>query len=340
MIFSQIFSESQILNILSNYKDLQADITEHAHELQQERFGNGVFIRGLIEVSSFCRCDCFYCGIRKSNSSAQRYRLTDGEILACCKYGHEKGFRTFVLQGGEDLHFSAEGLAKLISKIKELFPDCAVTLSLGERDYSTYKLWREAGADRYLLRHEAADFRLYEKLHPAAQSLENRKQCLFKLKDLGFQVGSGFMVGAPFQTIQDLAQDILFLQELKPHMIGIGPFVPHKATPFADKPAGNVELTLFLISLLRVIFPDALIPATTALNTLSSTGRIDGIRAGANVVMPNLSPQENRKKYDLYEGKSKGGIETADGLKGLMLEMEKINYKVLLNERGDHRSRK
>ena len=215
-----------------------------------------------------------------------------------------------------------------------------MTLSLGERDYETYKLWRQAGADRYLLRHEAADFRLYEKLHPAAQSLENRKQCLFNLKDLGFQVGSGFMVGAPFQTIQDLAQDIMFLQDLKPHMIGIGPFVPHKATPFADKPAGNVELTLFLISLLRVIFPDALIPATTALNTLSSTGRIDGIRAGANVVMPNLSPQENRKKYDLYEGKSKGGIETADGLKGLMLEMEKINYRILLNERGDHRSRK
>ena len=334
------YSKSDILNILSHFKDLQPDFTAHARELQQANFGNGVFIRGLIEVSSFCRCDCFYCGIRKSNSQAQRYRLTDEQILACCKYGHEKGFRTFVLQGGEDLQFSAQGLADLISKIKNQYPDCAVTLSLGERDYETYRLWREAGADRYLLRHEAADSRLYEKLHPAAQSLENRKECLFNLKDLGFQVGSGFMVGAPFQTIRDLAQDIMFLQELQPHMIGIGPFVPHRATPFADKPAGNVELTLFLISLLRVIFPNTLIPATTALNTLSKTGRIDGIRAGANVVMPNLSPEENRKKYDLYEGKSKGGIETADGLKSLMREMENINYKILLNERGDYRSNK
>ena len=335
-----MFRRNQLLNFLSHYKELRPQFAEEARVIQQEHFDNGVFIRGLIEVSSFCRCDCFYCGIRKSNSTAQRYRLTDEEILSCCKYGHEKGFRTFVLQGGEDMHFSAEGLANLISKIKELFPDCAVTLSLGERDYETYKLWRDAGADRYLLRHEAADPILYSKLHPAEQSLENRKQCLFALKELGFQVGSGFMVGAPFQTIRDLAQDIMFLQELQPHMIGIGPFIPHKASPFAKEPAGNVELTLFLISLLRVIFPDALIPATTALNTLSSTGRIDGIRAGANVVMPNLSPEENRKKYDLYEGKSKGGIETADGLKDLILEMEKINYKILLNERGDYRSNK
>ena len=335
-----MFRRNQLLNFLSHYKELRPQFAEEARLIQQANFGNGVFIRGLIEVSSFCRCDCFYCGIRKSNSTAQRYRLTDEEILSCCKYGYEKGFRTFVLQGGEDLHFSAEGLAKLILKIKEQFPDCAVTLSLGERDYETYKLWRDAGADRYLLRHEAADPILYSKLHPAEQSLENRKQCLFALKELGFQVGSGFMVGAPFQTIRDLAQDIMFLQELQPHMIGIGPFIPHKASPFANEPAGNVELTLFLISLLRVIFPDALIPATTALNTLSSTGRIDGIRAGANVVMPNLSPEENRKKYDLYEGKSKGGIETADGLKDLILEMEKINYKILLNERGDYRSNK
>ena len=335
-----MFPRNQLLNFLSHYKELRPQFAEEARVIQQEHFGNGVFIRGLIEVSSFCRCDCFYCGIRKSNSTAQRYRLTDEEILSCCKYGYEKGFRTFVLQGGEDLQITAQGLANLISKIKNQHPDCAVTLSLGERDYETYKLWRQSGADRYLLRHEAADSRLYEKLHPATQSLENRKECLFNLKDLGFQVGSGFMVGAPFQTIQDLVQDILFLQELKPHMIGIGPFVPHKATPFADQPAGNVELTLFLISLLRVIFPNALIPATTALNTLSKTGRIDGIRAGANVVMPNLSPEENRKKYDLYEGKSKGGIETADGLKSLMHEMEKINYKILLNERGDYRSNK
>ncbi|MBO4758760.1 MAG: [FeFe] hydrogenase H-cluster radical SAM maturase HydE [Spirochaetaceae bacterium] len=329
------YSESQLIDLISHYKELQSDFAEQARKLQQQHFGNGVFIRGLIEVSSYCRCDCFYCGIRKSNSSAQRYHLTDEQIFACCKNGYESGFRTFVLQGGEDLQFSAQGVATLISKIKNLYSDCAVTLSLGERDYSTYKLWRQAGADRYLLRHEAADSQLYSKLHPQKQKLEYRKQCLFDLKELGFQVGSGFMVGAPFQTSENLAQDILFLENLQPQMIGIGPFIPHKATPFADFPAGNVELTLFLISLLRLIFPNALIPATTALNALSKTGRIDGIRAGANVVMPNLSPKDVRKKYDLYEGKSSSGIESSEGLKNLMLEMEKINYRILLNERGD-----
>ena len=336
MALVNTYSETQLIDLISHYKELRHEFSEQARIIQHQHFGNGVFIRGLIEVSSYCRCDCFYCGIRKSNSSAQRYHLTDEQILACCKQGYETGFRTFVLQGGEDLQFSAQGIAELISKIKSLYPACAVTLSLGERDYSTYKLWRQAGADRYLLRHEAASAQLYSKLHPQEQKLENRKQCLFDLKELGFQVGSGFMVGAPFQTPQDLAQDLLFLQELDPHMIGIGPFVPHRATPFASFPAGYVELTLFLISLLRVIFPKALIPATTALNTLSKTGRCDGIQAGANVVMPNLSPKENRKKYDLYEGKAKGGIETADGLKKLIYEMEKINYKILLNERGDY----
>ena len=331
-----MFRRAQLENLISHYKEFRSDFTEQAQKLQHQYFGNGVYIRGLIEVSSYCRCDCFYCGIRKSNLTAERYRLTEEQILDCCKHGYETGFRTFVMQGGEDLQFSAEKIARLIQKIKQHYPDCVVTLSLGERDYSTYKLWRKAGADRYLLRHEAANTELYSKLHPQEQKLENRKQCLFDLKELGFQVGSGFMVGAPFQTPQHLVQDLLFLQELQPHMIGIGPFVPHKATPFSNQIAGDVELTLFLISLLRVIFPNALIPATTALNTLSKTGRLDGIKAGANVVMPNLSPVEARKKYDLYEGKSKGGIETADGLKKLMLEMEKINYKILLNERGDY----
>ena len=334
----KFFSKAELENLISHFKDLRSGLTEQAVELQKKHFGNGIYIRGLIEVSSFCRCDCFYCGIRKSNFSAQRYRLSDEQILSCCRQGYEQGFRTFVLQGGEDLQFSTERVAKLILKIKQLYPDCAVTLSLGERDYSAYKFWRQAGADRYLLRQEAVNPQLYSKLHPATQKLENRKKCLFDLKELGFQVGSGFMVGVPFQTERELAEDILFLQELEPHMIGIGPFIPHRATEFADRPAGNVELTLFLISLLRLIFPKALIPATTALNTLRKNGRIDGIKAGANVLMPNLSPQEARQKYDLYEGKAKGGLEAIGGLENLKKEIEKCNYKILLKERGDFKN--
>lgn len=334
------FSKSEILEFLSHYDELRPEFATKARAIQQQHFGNGIYIRGLIEVSSYCRCNCFYCGIRKDNFTAARYRLSDDDILLCCKKGFEKGFKTFVLQGGEDFQFSADRVEELIKKIKQVCPGSAVTLSLGERDFATYKLWREAGADRYLLRHEAANAELYEKLHPQMQLLERRKECLFELKELGFQVGSGFMVGVPFQTINDLAEDIHFLQQLQPHMIGIGPFIPHKATPFSVYQPGKVELTLFLISLLRIIFPNALIPATTALNTLSRTGRVDGIKAGANVVMPNLSPSAVRKKYDLYEGKSSGGIdgtETSNGLEQLQKEMEHIGYKILLGERGDYK---
>lgn len=357
------YPKSEILEILSHFKELQTEFETLAQKVQQEHFGNGVYIRGLIEVSSFCRCNCLYCGIRKGNFEAQRYRLTDESILERCKCGYENGFRTFVLQGGEDLSFSELRVANLIEKIKTLFPDCAITLSLGERSYKTYKLWWETGADRYLLRHEAASPELFAKLHPQNQKLENRCNCLSALKELGYQVGSGFMVGSPFQTLENLAEDILFLQELNPQMIGIGPFIPHNKTPFANHPAGSTELTLFLISLLRLLFPSALIPATTALNTLSKTGRTDGINAGANVIMPNLTPKSERKKYDLYEGKTAEGdgdiiyndgdiihgnkdrvgndgnsianIETLENLRALENEINKIGYKILLNERGD-----
>jgi len=339
-MISNAFSKTEILDLLSHYEQLRQEFAAKARRLQQQYFGNGVYIRGLLEVSSYCRCNCFYCGIRKNNFTAARYRLSDEEIVCSCRKGFEKGFRTFVLQGGEDFQFSAERVGELIKKIKEVCSGSAVTLSLGERDFETYKLWRTAGADRYLLRHEAANAELYEKLHPKMQLLERRKECLFELKELGFQVGSGFMVGAPNQTIENLAEDIIFLQQLEPHMIGIGPFIPHKATPFGIYQPGDVGLTLFLINLLRIIFPKALIPATTALNTLSKTGRIDGIKAGANVAMPNLSPSSVRQKYDLYEGKSSAGIdgtETSRGLEKLQEEMKRIGYQVLLGERGDYK---
>lgn len=337
----KIYPKSEIIEILSHFKDLRLEFTNFAQSVQKKYFGNGVYIRGLIEISSFCRCNCLYCGIRKDNFEASRYRLTDEIILECTRRGYEKGFRTFVLQGGEDLVFSEDRVANLIEKIKTLFPDCAVTLSLGERPFETYKSWRNSGADRYLLRHEAATPELYSKLHPQMQThtqpqkLENRLNCLFALKELGFQVGSGFMVGAPYQTLENLADDIVFLQKLNPQMIGIGPFIPHQKTPFAKENAGSVELTLFLITLLRIMFPNVLIPATTALNALSKSGRTDGILCGANVIMPNLTPQEDRKKYDLYKGKNTAGIEAIEKLTELENEMNKIGYKILFNERGD-----
>lgn len=351
----KIYFRSDLIELISHYKSLRETFAEKARRVQKENFANGIYIRGLIEVSSFCRCNCLYCGIRKDNTDAERYRLSDKEIIDRCEYGYEKGFRTFVLQGGEDLVFSDVRVAELISKIKNRFSDCAVTLSLGERNEKTYRLWKEAGADRYLLRHEAADPKLFSLLHPSEQKLETRLLALETLKSLGYQTGSGFMIGAPYQTIENIADDILYLQNLKPEMIGIGPFIPHNKTPFADykneitdeeltystlpSSLDRAELTCFLISLLRIIFPHALIPATTALNTLSPTGRTDGILSGANVIMPNLSPLETRAKYNLYEGKSNRALECAEELERLENEMNKIGYKILFNERGDFKNK-
>ncbi|MBQ0161850.1 MAG: [FeFe] hydrogenase H-cluster radical SAM maturase HydE [Treponema sp.] len=363
----KIYFRSDLIELISHYKSLRKSFAEKARVIQKENCANGIYIRGLIEVSSFCRCNCLYCGIRKDNTDTERYRLSDEEILSRCEYGYTKGFRTFVLQGGEDLVFSDIRVAEIITHIKSRFPDCAVTLSLGERDEKTYRLWKDSGADRYLLRHEARDPKLFSLLHPSEQKLETRLHALETLKSLGYQTGSGFMVGAPYQTIEKLADDILYLQNLKPEMIGIGPFIPHNKTPFAsyqndfekrtdeNSPNKNsseeitsctltssldrAELTCFLISLLRIIFPHALIPATTALNTLSQTGRKDGILSGANVIMPNLSPLETRAKYDLYEGKSNHTLETAEELERLENEMNKIGYKILFNERGDFKNK-
>ena len=278
---------------------------------RKEVYGNSVFIRGLIEVSNICKNDCLYCGIRASNKECDRYRLTKDEILSCCQEGYSLGFRTFVMQGGEDMHFTDEVLVDIISEIKKKYPDCAITLSLGERSFESYQKLYDAGADRYLLRHETADEEHYSKLHPQKMSFKTRMNCLENLKKIGFQTGCGFMVGSPYQTTQSLAKDLKFIEEFSPQMCGIGPFIPHKATEFREFTSGDVEFTCFLLSIIRLIKPNILLPATTALGTAKQGGREKGILCGANVIMPNLSPQSVRKKYELYNNKLISGNESA-----------------------------
>lgn len=306
-----------------------------AQQAAQKSFGRQIFVRGLIEFTNYCKNDCYYCGIRRSNKNAARYRLTQEEILECCHAGYGLGFRTFVLQGGEDYFYSDEDIAAIVRAIKAQHPDCAVTLSIGERSRKTYALWKQAGADRYLLRHETADFAHYAKLHPAELSAKNRQNCLYTLKELGYQAGAGFMVGSPCQKAENLADDLMFLQKLRPQMIGIGPFIPHHDTPFKDEPAGSVELTLVLLAVLRLLFPHVLLPATTALGTLAPGGRLLGIKAGANVIMPNLSPQNVRGKYLLYDNKLHTGAEAAEALNELQREVASIGYRIV-SARGDY----
>ena len=322
----------QLIREGTEYKDKLFALAQQA---AQQSFGRNIFVRGLIEFTNYCKNDCYYCGIRRSNKNAARYRLTRDEILKCCRAGYALGFRTFVLQGGEDYTYSDDAIAAIVCAIKQQHPDCAVTLSIGERSRETYKLWKEAGADRYLLRHETADFNHYAMLHPAELSAESRQNCLYTLKELGYQAGAGFMVGSPYQTAENLADDLMFLQKLRPQMIGIGPFIPHHDTPFKDEPAGSVELTLVLLAILRLLFPHVLLPATTALGTLCPGGRVLGIKAGANVIMPNLSPQNVRGKYLLYDNKLHSGAEAAEALELLNQEVAGIGYKIVA-ARGDY----
>lgn len=309
-------------------------LASEAVRVRKEIYGDTVYIRGLIEISNICKNDCFYCGIRKSNAKCERYRLTREEILECCREGYGLGFRTFVLQGGEDAILTDEWLEELIHSIKSEHPDCAVTLSLGERSKESYKRLYEAGADRYLLRHETADEEHYAMLHPENQTLDERMNCLRNLKEIGYQVGCGFMVGSPYQTSAHLARDLKFIEEFGPDMCGIGPFIPHKDTPFAKETAGNVELTCYLLSIIRLIKPNILLPATTALGSLTEDGREKGILAGANVVMPNLSPAAVRKKYMLYNNKVSDGAESAQSKELLEGKMASIGYRVV-SDRGD-----
>lgn len=328
--------KSSLALLLENYRE--PEIFGFARDMGRRRalenYGNKVFIRGLIEVSSFCTKNCFYCGIRCGNKEAQRYRLGFEDIMGCCESGYKAGFRTFVMQGGEDPVFDDGFVCRTVAAIKQKYPDCAVTLSLGERSYSSYKLLKEAGADRYLLRHETASKEHYERLHPKSSSFESRMECLYCLKELGYQTGAGFMVGSPWQTMENIANDLIFLKDFKPQMVGIGPFLPHSQTPFKDFPKGSAELTLFILSLVRIMLPKVLLPATTALGTREEGGRERGILHGANVIMPNLSPVEVRKKYMLYDNKLSSGAEASEGLKLLRESLDKIGYEIPI-DRGD-----
>lgn len=312
-------------------------LREKADAVRQKIYGKEVYIRGLIECSSCCKNDCLYCGIRRSNKNAQRYRLSDAEIRACAAEGYELGFRTFVLQSGEDPYFTDERLCGIVSALKNSHPDCAVTLSFGERSRKSYQALFDAGADRYLLRHETASPELYQRLHPSSMSYENRMECLRTLRSIGYAVGAGFMVGAPFQTAADLALDLKFIEKFQPHMCGIGPFIPHRDTEFRNQHPGSADQTCVLLSVIRLIKPNILLPATTALGTIVPGGREMGIRSGANVVMPNLSPAAVRKKYSLYDNKLCTDEESAQGIQRLKESIEAAGYKIAVG-RGDPRS--
>lgn len=320
--------------IINRNEELAQIAAEKAVRVRKEIYGNEVYSRGLIEISNICKNDCTYCGIRASNVNCQRYRLTKEDILECAEEGYELGFRTFVMQGGEDPYYTDEVLVDIISALRKKYPDVAITLSLGERSRESYQKLYDAGANRYLLRHETADREHYEKLHPPGMSWQQRMDCLKELKEIGFQTGVGFMVGSPYQTPKTLAKDLKFIETFHPDMCGIGPFVPHHDTPFADRPAGSVELTCFLLSLIRLIWPPVLLPSTTALGTIDPAGREKGIMAGANVVMPNLSPLSVRKKYELYDNKISTGEEGAQSRAKLKKKMESIDYQ-LVDRRGD-----
>ena len=334
--YRQLTREQFATLITNRNPELDLYLFDRAVAVRQKIYGNDIYIRGLIELTNYCKNDCLYCGIRLSNKNAERYRLTREQVLGCCKTGYELGFRTFVLQGGEDSYFTDDRLCDMIRTIKNMYSDCALTLSLGEKSYASYQAYYNAGADRYLLRHETANETHYKKLHPVAMSLSNRKQCLYNLKEIGFQVGCGLMVGSPYQTADYLAEDILFIHDLKPEMVGIGPFIPHHDTPFAEKPSGTLEVTLFMLGLIRLMLPNVLMPSTTALGTIHPQGRERGILAGANVVMPNLSPLDVRSKYLLYDNKISTGDEAAESLFSLQRSMEGLGYRIKV-DRGDYK---
>ena len=333
----QTATKEELVFLLENITDEEMQVLRRKAQVTAiMNFRKDIFIRGLIELSSYCKNDCLYCGIRRSNKNAVRYRLTKEQILKCCDLGYELGFRTFVMQGGEDPYFTDEVMCDIIGAVKSKYPDCAITLSLGERGKESFKRLYDAGADRYLLRHETANPEHYKKLHPPELSYENRIRSLYELKEVGFQTGAGFMVGSPFQTCEDLANDLLFIKELKPQMCGIGPFVPHRDTVFADKPHGSLRMTLILLSLIRLMNPRILLPATTALGTIDPRGRELGILHGANVVMPNLSPKEHRADYSLYDNKICTGDEAAECIRCLSRRMNSIGYNIV-TDRGDYK---
>lgn len=305
-----------------------------AREISIKYFGKRIFFRGIVEFSNICKNDCLYCGIRKSNCNVERYRLTLEDIMACCEAGYDNGFRTFVLQGGEDGYFNDERMCEIVQTIRQTYPDCAITLSLGERSRESYEKLFAAGANRYLLRHETADEAHYGMLHPSEMDWNNRIRCLRDLKEIGFQTGCGIMVGTPGQTPATLAKDMLFMEEFQPEMIGVGPFLPHKDTPFKNQEKGSIPLTLFILALCRIMLPTVLLPSTTALGSVNQDGRKQGVLHGCNVIMPNLSPEDVRKNYMLYDNKAGTNLTAKEGIRIVRQEMEEIGYEMVV-DRGD-----
>lgn len=331
----QSMSKKELTDIIEENKfSPRRGLLSEGAAVRDAYYGKKIYVRGLIEFTNYCRNNCYYCGIRRGNKNARRYRLTAKQILECCDEGHRLGFNTYVLQGGEDNYFTDKIMCDIIYDIKSKYPDCAVTLSIGEKNKESYRAYRNAGADRYLLRHETANNAHYAQLHPEDMSLLNRKQCLYNLRELGYQVGAGFMVGSPYQTSENLAEDLLFLKDLQPHMVGIGPFIPHKDSPFADENGGTLELTLTMLALVRLLLPRVLLPSTTALGTIDPMGREKGFAAGANVVMPNLSPANVRNDYSLYDNKICTGDEAAQSVMSLKARIERAGYEMDMG-RGD-----
>lgn len=328
---------NEYITLIENRDSIKEYLFSLSSMVREKHYGKDVYLRGLIEITSYCKNNCYYCGIRAGNKNAERYRLTKEQILDCCETGYILDLRTFVLQGGEDPYYTDDMICNILREIKARYPDCAVTLSIGEKTEESYRRFYEAGADRYLLRHETADYEHYSKLHPSSLTAKQRQECLYTLKKIGFQTGAGFMVGSPYQTCENLADDLLFLEKLKPEMVGIGPFIPHHATPFAGMPQGTAELTIFMLALVRLILPTALLPATTALGTILPNGRELALKVGANVIMPNLSPTDVRSKYLLYDNKLCTGDESAQCKKDLEDKVLSAGYKVVTN-RGDHAS--
>lgn len=327
-------TEEEYLFLIKNRNEETAGyLRQKADEVRKKVYNNKIFIRGLIEISNICKNDCFYCGIRSSNKNCDRYKLSEEDILSCCENGYKLGFRTFVLQGGEGV-FSADDISGIVKKIKEKYPECAVTLSLGEYQKSDYEKMKNAGADRYLLRHETICKKHYEKLHPQNMSYDNRLRCLKDLKDIGFQVGSGFLVGSPYQSEDIIAKEFKFIEEFSPEMCGIGPFIPQKDTPFKNEKSGTAEETAYYLSIIRLIKPNILLPATTALGTIKDGGRELGVLSGANVLMPNLSPERERKKYALYDNKLSTGVESAEQIENLKKQIKNIGYEIVI-DKGD-----
>ena len=335
----QMISREELEELLTTTdQELIEELYRRARATAGKYYGKEIYLRGLIEFTNYCKNNCYYCGIRCGNEKAQRYRLTMDQILSCCESGWELGFRTFVLQGGEDPYYTDERICTITEEIKKRYPDCAVTLSIGEKERASYQAYFDAGADRYLLRHETADEVHHQNLHPSQMSLAHRKQCLRELKEIGYQTGCGFMVGSPGQTLDTLYEDLLFIKELQPEMVGIGPFIPHKDTPFAEERRGRLEDTLFYLALLRLMLPHVLLPATTALGTIHPKGREMGVLSGANVVMPNLSPVSVRKKYMLYDGKICTGDESAQCRSCLSGRMQQIGCEIV-TDRGDYKKK-